>query len=90
MWNLKYDSIESILETETDSQTQRTDSWLPRGREEEREGWTGSLECKCKLLHLEWIKNKALWYSIQNYTQSPEINHNVKEYFKRMRTYMYI
>ena len=38
MWNLKYDSIESILETETDSQTERTDSWLPRGREEERDG----------------------------------------------------
>ena len=31
MWNLKYDTNELIYET--DSQTQRTDMWLPR------EGW---------------------------------------------------
>ena len=29
MWNLKYDTNELIYETETD--TQRTDLWLPRG-----------------------------------------------------------
>ena len=28
MWNLKYDTNELIYETETDSQTKRTDSWL--------------------------------------------------------------
>ena len=33
MWNLKYDRNELIYETETDSQTQGTDLWLPRGRE---------------------------------------------------------
>ena len=33
MWNLKYGANELIHETETDSQTQRTDLWLPRGRE---------------------------------------------------------
>ena len=38
MWNLKYDTNE----TETDSQTLRTDSWLPRGRGVE-EGRIGSL-----------------------------------------------
>ena len=32
MWNLKYDTNELICETETDSQTQRIDLWLPRGR----------------------------------------------------------
>ena len=31
-WNLKYDTSELIYEAETDSQTQRTDQWLPRGR----------------------------------------------------------
>ena len=31
MWNLKYDTNEPIHETETDSQTQRTDLWLPDG-----------------------------------------------------------
>ena len=30
MWNLKYDTDEHIYETETDSQTERTDWWLPR------------------------------------------------------------
>ena len=33
MWNLKYDINEPIYKTETDSQTQRTDLWLPRGRD---------------------------------------------------------
>ena len=40
MWNLKYDTDELIYETETESQTQRTDFWLPRGV---GEGWIGSL-----------------------------------------------
>ena len=31
MWNLKYDRSELIYKTETDSQTQRMDLWLPRG-----------------------------------------------------------
>ena len=34
MWNLKYGTSELIYETETDSQTQRTDLQLPRGRQE--------------------------------------------------------
>ena len=32
IWNLKYDTNELIYERETDSQTYRTDLWLPRGR----------------------------------------------------------
>ena len=39
MWNLKYNTNELIYETETDSQTQKTD--LPRDRGGER--WIGSL-----------------------------------------------
>ena len=31
MWNLKYNTNELIYKTETDSQTQRTDLWFPRG-----------------------------------------------------------
>ena len=34
-------------------------------------------------LHLEWINKKALLYSTGNYIQSPGINHNGKEYFKK-------
>ena len=33
IWNLKYGTNETIYKTESDSQTQRTDLWLPRGRE---------------------------------------------------------
>ena len=39
MWNLKYDTNEAIYETETDSQTERTDLWLPLG--EGRDGVGG-------------------------------------------------
>ena len=35
---------------------------------------------RCKLLHLEWINNKALLYTTGNYIQYPGINHNGKEY----------
>ena len=38
---------------------------------------------RCKLLHLEWINNKVLWYSTRNYIESPGINHNGKEYLKK-------
>ena len=36
MWDLKYDANEPIYETEADSQTQRTDLRLPRGRWRQR------------------------------------------------------
>ena len=42
MWNLKYDANEHIYKAKADSQTERTDLWLPRGRGVE-EGWIGSL-----------------------------------------------
>ena len=42
IWNLKYDTNELTYETETDSQTYRTDLWLPMGRGDE-ERWTESL-----------------------------------------------
>ena len=38
MWNLNYDTNEFIYRRGTDSQTWRTNSWLPRGREVS-EGW---------------------------------------------------
>ena len=39
---------------------------------------------RSKLLHLEWINNKVLIYSTENYIQYTVINHNGKEYRKRM------
>ena len=32
MWNLKNYTNELIYKTETDSQTQKTNSWLPKGK----------------------------------------------------------
>ena len=39
---LKYSTNEPFCKTETDSETQRTELWFPRGRGKE-EAWTGSL-----------------------------------------------
>ena len=41
-----------------------------------------------KLLHIEWINNKVLLYSTENYMQYPGINHNGKEY-KKACIYVY-
>ena len=38
---------------------------------------------------MEWINNKVLLYSIENYIQYPMINHNGKEYLKKECIYMY-
>ena len=51
-----------------------------------RMGWESEVG-RCKLLHLEWINNKVLLYSTRNYIQSPGINHNGREYYKK-RLYM--
>ena len=63
MWNLKYDTDELIYET--DSQTQRTDLWLPRGRggggEMDGEFWIR----RCKLSYIEWKDNKVPLYSTE-------------------------
>ena len=54
--------------------------WFPRGRRM-GEGMIGSLGlADNKLLHLEWIKNKVLLYSTENYIQYLVINHNGKEH----------
>ena len=42
---------------------------------------------RCKLLYIEWINNKVLLYSTENYIQYPVINHKGKEYEKE---YIYV
>ena len=49
------------------------------------EGVGGGMEwevevSRCKLVYIEWINNKALLYSTENYIQYSLINHNGKEY----------
>ena len=79
MQNLKYNTNEHIDETETDSQTQRTDLWLPRGWGREGVGFGIS---RCKLAHIGWRNNKVLLSSTGNYIQHPVISHNGTEYKK--------
>ena len=43
---------------------------------------------RCKLLCIEWINNKVLWYSTGNYIQYPVVNHNGKEYKRGMCIYV--
>ena len=43
---------------------------------------------RCKLVYIEWIKNKVLLYSTGNYIQYPVIHQNGKEYEKEC-IYMY-
>ena len=44
---------------------------------------------RCKLLYIEWVNNKVLLYSTENYIQYLMINHNGKEY-KKKNVYMCI
>ena len=43
-----------------------------------------------KLLCIEWINNKVLLYSTENYIQCPMINHNGKEDEKNKNVYICI
>ena len=81
MWNLKYDTNELICKTETDSQTERTKLWMPRGRRGGKD-WEFGVS-RCKLLYIGWINSKVLLQSTGNYIQYPVINHRGKEYKKK-------
>ena len=73
MWNLKYDTNELINKSETDSQTERTDLWLPRGRVcGGGKDWEFGIS-RCELLYIEWINNKILLCGTGSYIQYPVI-----------------
>jgi len=81
MWNLKYGTNETINKTQT--QTQRTDLWLPKGREREWDGlgvWDAN---RCKLLNLEWISHEVLLHSTGNNIQSLGLEHDGRLYEKK-------
>ena len=91
MWNLKYGTNEPIYKTETDSDVGNRRVVAKGKGAGEGEGWSGSLGMVdttilnvIKLLHLEWINNKVLMYNTGNCTQYSVMNHNGKEYKKRM------
>ena len=83
MWNLKYDINKLTYKTETDSQTLKTNLWLPNGKGGRggginQEFWIS----RYKLLYIKQIDNKVPLYSTRSYIQYPVINHNGKEYEK--------
>ena len=41
MWNLKNDTKELIYETKTDTQTSKTDFWLPKGKSQGKDKFRG-------------------------------------------------
>ena len=58
MWNLKYNTNQR--ETKTDSQTQRTDLWLPRGKwSRGGKEWESEIS-EGKLPYIEWINKSFL------------------------------
>ena len=68
MWNLKRNyTNELIYKAERDSQTQRTNLRLPRGRMGERDRELGTNVYT--LLYLKWATNKDLLYSTGNSAQ---------------------
>ena len=74
MWNLKHDTNELIYETETDSYTQRTDLWLPRGRGGGA-GWIGSLGLPDANYYIHWVGQKVhSGFSAESLCCMPETN----------------
>ena len=73
MWNLKHDTSERVCQTETDSQTQSADLWLPGEAAGGGKGWEAGIS-RCKLFHTGWVNTVVL------YTTGPVTDQNGKEY----------
>ena len=89
MWILKNDTNELNYETATNSQTQKTNLWLPKGK-----GVGGGKNQEVgininTLLYIKQISSKDLLYSTGNSTQYSIITYIGKEYEKEER-YVYV
>ena len=78
MWNLKNNTNEFVDKTETDSQTQKTNLWLPQGKGGGEWNQEYGIN-RYTLLYIKQIKNKDLLYSTGNYIQYLVITYNEKE-----------
>ena len=65
MWNLTLSDMENILVVAKGEEGGSGMDWEFRVN-------------RCKLVHLEWINNEVLQYSIGSYIQSPGIDHDGK------------
>ena len=89
MWNLKKnDTNELISKAKIESQTQKTNLWLPgdKGGGEINQEFGININT---LLYIKWVNNKDLLYSTGNYTQYLVITYNRKEPEKEHK-YMYV
>ena len=83
MWNLKYDTTEPIYETETDSQTENRLMVAKGEWGRERDG-LGVWGWQMQTITFRMEKQQGPNDSAGNCIQYPMINHNGKEYRKRM------
>ena len=74
MCNLKYGTSEPSHKTETVSDREQTCGY--QGREGREWDGLGVGVSRCKLLHLEWIRNDTLLYSTGFYIQSLGVEHD--------------
>ena len=88
MQNLKYDSNELIYKTETDSQTQKTNLQLPKGKGRGGINQESGIN-RYTLFYIKQINNKVLQQSTGNYIQYFVITYNGNEYEKEY-TYIYV
>ena len=86
MWNLNYDTNELFIKQKQKETHRLMDI---ENRLVVAKQWSGGkgrdwefVISRCKLLHVEWINNKALLYLMGNCTHYPIINQNGKEYEK--------
>ena len=87
---LKSGTGELIYKTEIDSQTQKTNLWLPKRKREGRNKlgvWV--LHIHTTILYTNYITNKGLLYHIGDYTQYLVITYNGKNTKKNRFLYMY-
>ena len=78
IWSMRQ---KSLTTKQRQSHRHRGQMWLPKGRWGRVMAWEFGVG-RCQPSHLEWINNKILLYRMGNYTQSPVVSHNVKEYEK--------
>ena len=74
----KNDTNELIYKTETDSQTQKTEVWLPKGIARGAKNQEFGIN-RYTLLYIKQVNNNELRYSTGNYTQYLVITYNGKE-----------
>ena len=68
MWNLKYDTDELTYKTEIDSQRQKTNLWLPKGKGGRGINQKFGINVYT-LQYMKQITNRDLLYSTENYIQ---------------------